>query len=317
MHQLYNTSDIKRALDIKSKDFFSDFRRDYARVIHSASFRRLQAKTQIFPNAENDFFRNRLTHSLEVAQIAKSIAYKINKQHNLGIDLDLIEVSSICHDIGHPPFGHNGEYALHYKMRNYGGFEANAQTLRILSKLEKKYIETVNHANNGVDYGRIGLNLTYRSLASILKYDHEIPKYCKHGIEKGYYEQEKDIVLDIKKNVLSIYNPDVYSRLKFKTIECEIMDIADDIAYSTYDVEDCFKGGFLNPLSMVSADDYTLTPVLLGLKDSFPDITINEIKEILKSVFSEFINFNADAVSLYQQSNDLTKSSYLRTKFNI
>ena len=120
----------------------TQWRRDYARLIHSAAFRRLQGKTQLFPGGHSDFFRNRLTHSLEVAQIAKSIAIKINntysyfKQNN--IDTDLVETAALAHDLGHPPFGHNGEAALNDCMRCAGGFEGNAQTLRILAKLEKR-----------------------------------------------------------------------------------------------------------------------------------------------------------------------------------
>lgn len=127
-----------------NEPYRSDFRRDYARLVHSPAFRRLDGKTQLFPGVESDFFRNRLTHSLEVAQIAKSIALKLNYESQFiadlgGIDTDLVEVAGLAHDLGHPPFGHNGELTLDQCMLAYGGFEGNAQTLRILSRLEKKF----------------------------------------------------------------------------------------------------------------------------------------------------------------------------------
>jgi dGTPase len=143
----YHPGDYGRVVDIadsRSREAYrSPFRRDYARIVHAPAFRRLQRKLQLFPDEESDFFRNRLTHSVEVAQIAKSIAIRLNhiigsKDPDCGpIDTDLVEAISLAHDIGHPPFGHTGEAALHKKMRSVGGFEGNAQTLRILTRLEK------------------------------------------------------------------------------------------------------------------------------------------------------------------------------------
>lgn len=162
-----------------TESYRTDFRRDYARIIHSPSFRRLQGKTQLFPGAESDFFRNRLTHSLEVAQIAKTIAIKLNSTCDWlisaapeqRIDYDLVELAALAHDIGHPPFGHNGEHALHECMKNDGGFEGNAQTLRIISRIEKRLEKDIDRDDCQVRGGadiRVGLNLTYRSLASVL-----------------------------------------------------------------------------------------------------------------------------------------------------
>ncbi|MGJ3702634.1 dGTP triphosphohydrolase [Variovorax sp. AFSI2.2] len=250
--------DFKRAKLEKEEDDVgrSAFRRDYGRLLHSPSFRRLQGKTQLFPGHESDFFRNRLTHSLEVAQIAKGIAQLLNSKEPAfkrdPINVDLVEFAGIAHDLGHPPFGHNGEHALDDCMKKNGGFEGNAQTLRILARVEKKALRATEDKDvcgisvDGSDR-RLGLNLTYRSLAAVLKYDNPIPLRRNKGasLEKGYYASEKQLVESIKEHVgvPSSGGP-------FKTIECQIMDIADDIAYSTYDLEDAMKGGFAHPLQL-------------------------------------------------------------------
>jgi len=257
---LYTEDDKRRRQDNAEPDTCrSPFRRDYARLIHSSAFRRLQGKTQLFPGVESDFFRTRLAHSLEVAQIAKSIANRINQHPGSPdyfktnrIDLDLVEFAGLAHDLGHPPFGHLGEKALNECMRTDGGFEGNAQSLRILATLEKK-----EFASDRTSAGerRLGLNLTYRSYAAVLKYNRIISQGANHeNITKGYYESESALVKEVKKRVGSPTPPD-----KFKTIECQIMDIADDIAYSTYDFEDALKSEFLSPLDMMNA-----SPELLG-----------------------------------------------------
>lgn len=289
---LYTEKDIQRIAaaslgrDLAPELYRSEFRRDYARLIHCPSFRRLQGKAQLFPCQENDFFRNRLTHSLEVAQIAKSIAIRLNdinpyfKQHN--INTDLVEFAGLAHDIGHPPFGHNGEHELDQEMLEYGGFEGNAQTLRILSRLEKKQTLTYPHEDDvpvavvaGVD-NRCGLNVTYRSLASILKYDHQIPRNLdarrrensEKSPVKGFYFEEAELVRKIREQVVG---PEYGG--EFKTIECSIMDIADDIAYSTYDLEDAFKGGFLTPMS------------ILALPDSFKNVIVEKVQRRLNKIY--------------------------------
>lgn len=245
----------------KDGDERSEYRRDYCRVLHSAAFRRLVNKTQLFPGYESDFFRNRLTHSLEVAQISKSIAQKFsNKYPDIGIEPDVCEISGLLHDIGHPPFGHNGESALDSCMTTYGGFEGNAQTLRIITKLEKYEYSCIDGKQDCV-----GLNLTARSIASVLKYDKVIPQVRQNNKElvKGYYKTEGAVVDTIKSKIA----PSGYEG-NFKTIECSIMDLADDIAYSTYDVEDAFKAEFLTPYSMMAADEYLLKKICDKLKET-------------------------------------------------
>ena len=247
MTPLYGEGDRAREYPIDDDaPHRSAFRRDYARILHSPAFRRLQGKTQLFPSMEHDFFRNRLTHSLEVAQIAKSITLRLNDRDSYfracPIDTDLVETAALAHDLGHPPFGHNGERALDDCMKERGGFEGNAQSLRILSKLGKKEPQRSPE---------VGLNLTHRTLAAILKYDKRIPiERDDSKLVKGYYDSEKELVQSIKNSVLG-KTGDVCG--EFKTIECQIMDLADDIAYSTYDLEDALKAGFVTPLQMILA----------------------------------------------------------------
>ncbi len=313
---LYQTSDRQRFLSAKEeKQAFPAFRRDYARVIHSASFRRLQGKTQIFPYLESDFFRNRLTHSLEVAQVAKAIALRINENHDIHLDYDLVETAALCHDIGHPPFGHNGEQALWRKMSPYGGFEGNAQTLRLLTRTEKRAYAGQHPIEQGQDT-RCGLNLTYRALAAVLKYDQPIAvdSHQPDRIVKGYYVSETKQVEAIKSHVLNGYSPAAYANKPFYTIECSIMDLADDIAYSTYDIEDALKGGFLTPMSMISADDALLKQVKNQAEKKGFDISLDEIRQIIRTIFSDMIDLNSTPDHIYQQSKALAGSSYWRTQ---
>lgn len=280
MPALY-TEDDRERLDPRDaprqEKYRSSFRRDYARLLHSPSFRRLDGKTQLFPDAESDFFRNRLTHSLEVAQVAKSITIRLNEKGDLqeDIDTDLVEFAAHAHDLGHPPFGHNGEEALDECMAQYGGFEGNAQTLRIIARLEKKEAhpppDKLGIHDDGSD-GRLGLNPTYRSIASVLKYDRKIPidRSSWSGVKKGYYFTEHDIVSKTKERVTK--GRDISS---FRTIECSIMDIADDIAYSTYDLEDAFQAGFAQPIDLLSIDEDTALEVSREVQDAMEKVEKN------------------------------------------
>jgi dGTPase len=301
----------------------------------------LQGKTQLFPAYENDFFRNRLTHSLEVAQIATGIALVLNAAplQDSPIDLDLVQTAALAHDLGHPPFGHNGEKALDLRLKDNGGFEGNAQTLRILSRLEKK--ETLKFplgavspapiSDEGIDE-RLGLNLTYRTLASVMKYDRKIPETDEgpktEGFNrpiKGYYTSEEDLVRTIKEKVAPGFKGE------FKTIECSIMDLADDIAYSTYDLEDAFKGQFLSPIGMVAASAEFKQEIVdeinakmlheYGASVHNSLLTVNEIDSIFENLFGDLFVADADfadddykrATSVYSQSSSLVEIGYLRT----
>lgn len=311
---LYTPTDtIRREPVDKSVDgedlYRSAFRRDYARLLHSPAFRRLQGKTQLFPSHESDFSRNRLTHSLEVAQVAKSIAAQINATDSYfqeyPIDTDLIEFAGLAHDLGHPPFGHNGEEALNEAMNGCGGFEGNAQTLRLVAKIEKRQVQggatnrPIQKAKKKkVEDFRLGLNLTYRSIAAILKYNDPIGEDRKDvaEVEKGYYSLDRDIVLRVIENVCPDFDP----KESFKTVECHIMDISDDIAYSTYDLEDAFKAGFLSPLKMLTAtEDFKskiANEVLVRCEKYYPDqrdywkgFRVQDVDMVFQRVFSTLI----------------------------
>jgi dGTPase len=185
-----------------------DQERDYARILYSSSFRRLQGKMQLFIPYSNRFNRNRLTHSLEVAQIARVIAKNIGLQDTL-----TVQSCSLAHDIGHPPFGHSGEETLN-KLGQDVRFEGNAQTFRILNHLEEKHYE----------YN--GLNLTLRTLLGTIKY------FQNHAMNEHKFLYDEDY--DLVKKISTEHN------IGLKTIDAEIMDIADEIAYAAHDLEDAF-----------------------------------------------------------------------------
>lgn len=329
MKKIYKDSDHRRCKNEEEEQSLgrTPFRRDFGRLLHSPAFRRLQGKTQLFPGHESDFFRNRLTHSLEVAQIAKGIAQMLNQseksfKHN-PIDLDLVEFAGLAHDLGHPPFGHNGEKALDDCMKSFGGFEGNAQTLRILSRVEKKVFSKEPKPEDicgitvrGQDL-RLGLNLTYRSLAAVLKYDRKIPmnRKPKEGLVKGYYSSEEDLVKAIKKNVGI---PSAKTAI-FKTLECQIMDIADDIAYSTYDLEDAMKGGFTHPLELLDRmGDETLVDALTKkVQREVEDVTREEIFSHVVDILNTDGNGGRDNPHLmYKTSKLIASNGRMRTDFS-
>jgi dGTPase len=246
---------------------------DYARVIHSASFRRLQGKTQILNLGDSDFYRTRLTHSLEVAQIAGGLVRQLAKSFSDHAataalpDRSQIHAIACSHDLGHPPFGHGGEVALNYCMRNAGGFEGNGQTLRLLARLE-------NFSASA------GANLSRRTLLGVLKYPAPLSALLNQTIfpklqqglstlqtidlgsatpPKGYMDSESEVVDwilipfigDDRERFTQIEAHDAkHARTLHKSLDCSVMDLADDIAYGIHDLEDAIA------LRLVSREEF-------------------------------------------------------------
>jgi dGTPase len=223
----------------------SPFRRDCDRVIHSTAFRRLKHKTQVFVFHEGDHYRTRLTHSLEVAQIARALA------RQLGLDEDLTETLALAHDLGHPPFGHAGERALDACLKAHGGFDHNAQSLRVVTSLEHRYPEFD------------GLNLTWESLEGIVKHNGPLTKrsgaalgrYRDHGIPQGISDYNQ------------IYDLELWS---FASLEAQVAAIADDIAYDAHDIDDGLRAG------LFGVDDLKVMPgtaeMIAGIAKHYPDL---------------------------------------------
>lgn len=203
------------------------FERDRARIIHSSALRRLGAKSQVLVAGSDDFARTRLTHTLEVAQIGRQIAAM------LGADPDVVDCACLAHDLGHPPFGHNGERALAQIASNIGGFEGNAQTLRLLTRLEPKVFR-----ENGAS---AGVNLTRASLDAAVKYPWGFDEAEAH--DKG----ERDLKFCVYPDDREVFDwLKSGSPRESKPIECQIMDLSDDIAYSVHDIEDAIVTGAFN-----------------------------------------------------------------------
>jgi dGTPase len=212
----------------------SPFRRDCDRVIHSTAFRRLKHKTQVFVFHEGDHYRTRLTHSLEVAQIARALA------RQLGLDEDLTETLALAHDLGHPPFGHAGERALDACLQTHGGFDHNAQTLRVVSSLEHRYPEFD------------GLNLSWESLEGIVK--HNGPLTERNGVAAGRY-RGRGIPAGIAEYNTK-YDLELWS---FASLEAQVAAIADDIAYDAHDIDDGLRAG------LFTVDDLKIMPLTANM----------------------------------------------------
>lgn len=273
---------------------------DYARVVHSASFRRLQGKTQILNLGDSDFYRTRLTHSLEVAQIAGGIVRQLARSfpdhpatRHLP-DRGMIHAIGCAHDFGHPPFGHGGEVALNYCMRDHGGFEGNGQTLRILSRLER--------FSAGA-----GANLSRRSLLGILKYPVGYGRARNPAIvpalmtgpttirvidgrsskpPKCYLDCEAEVVGWILAPLPAAerdlfqsmeHQPGRHARTLHKSLDCSIMDCADDIAYGVHDLEDAIALDLVSRTSFVAAAQDRCPSFLDALKDKYPGESENDV----------------------------------------
>lgn len=306
----------------RKNDNRDPYERDYARVIHSVSFRRLQAKTQVFGVGESDFYQTRLTHSLEVAQIGCGIVKQLFKQstaeewHESLPDLSLIETICLAHDLGHPPFGHGGEIALNHMMRGIGGFEGNGQTLRIISKLD-------NHTETH------GMDLTRRAMLGVLKYpvnysgllstNHKDVDYISESFDnhrqviasewkppKCYFDEERDVVDWIlepftdsdKLNFLQLNKIPArgkHDECLHKSFDASIMELADAIACAIHDLEDAIS------LKLITKELWNdvLHRKLVKSRSEFNGIAIHDIRDKLfskkmherKEIMGDLINW--------------------------
>jgi dGTPase len=223
----YDEADAERFVAEAHRSQRDDFARDRARVLHSAALRRLAAKTQVLsPASPADFARNRLTHSLEVAQVGRELATQLR------LSPDVVDTACLNHDLGHPPFGHNGERALNDWAEDIGGFEGNAQTFRIVARLEPKVTDEAGRS--------YGLNLTRASLDATSKYPwtaaHPLPDPGGR-LKFGVYPDDEEVFRWMRTGAPG----------RVRCIEAEVMDLSDDIAYSVHDFEDAVVNGYLDP----------------------------------------------------------------------
>jgi len=281
----YNDFDMQCLTKERAADYRSPFEIDRDRIIHTSAFRRLQAKTQVFLSGEYDFYRTRLTHSLEVAQIGRSICKFLQHESPLlskefAVDSNLVEAICLSHDLGHPPFGHSGERTLNELMKPYGGFEGNAQTLRLIT-------ETI-YSSKGE---RQGINPTRSFLDGILKYKTphgELENPANHFIydeQRSYVEfafggasLPKELTAGKKLN-------------SFRSVECQIMDWSDDAAYSLNDLADGIHSGIINKekLERWASERSLSREENRSLEEVLDAITTGQLEKIIAGKIGHFI----------------------------
>ena len=257
------------------------FARDRDRIIHSSAFRRLKHKTQVFVYHEGDHYRTRLTHTIEVAQVARSIA------RALGLDEDLAEALALAHDLGHTPFGHAGERELDELMKPHGGFDHNAQSLRILTRLERRYA--------AFD----GLNLTWETLEGLVK--HNGPLIDEKGNPRGRYREH-----GLPDAIIEYAEMHDLQLASFASAEAQVAAISDDIAYNAHDIDDGLRAGLFN---IIDLGDVPLAgEALSAVLKAYPGIDAQRtIHETVRRVISDMI---ADVISASQKrARDLKPQS--------
>ena len=275
-----------RLLKESLSKYRTPFQRDRDRIIHSASFRRLKHKTQVFVNTEGDHYRTRITHSMEVAQIARSIA------RYLELNEDLAETLSLAHDLGHTPFGHAGEDSLNECMQKFGGFDHNLQTLRIVMFLENKYLKFK------------GLNLSIETLEGLIKHNGPI-----HN-------------LDLVDNLIGIKK--FKNKINFRSypsLEAQISAISDDIAYNNHDIQDGINANLFKLDELVEINffkDIYRKYINKISKKNFKIATYQIIRDSIDIMIKDLINNTKKNINLnkIQSINDISKSSFLIVDFS-
>ena len=245
-------------------DFRPRFQRDRERILHTTAFRRLEYKTQVFINHEGDYYRTRLTHTLEVAQIGRSIA------RSLGLNEDLVETICLAHDLGHPPFGHSGESALSRMMKDYGGFNHNSQSLRIVTTLENRYPDFA------------GLNLSWEVLEGMVK-----------------HETDYDIA-EAKQ-----FNPELRGHL-----EAQIANLADDLAYTSHDLDDGLRSGMITPNQLDGIALWEIINESIGRRRSE---TLDSLSR--HQIIRRLINF--EVTDLIQSTDRYLRRSNVKTALDV
>jgi dGTPase len=313
----------------RQHDHRSPFQRDRARILHSAAFRRLQSKTQVMGSGQSDFYRTRLTHSLEAAQIGSGISAQLRNKHaDLCAELfpsddTLIESICLAHDIGHPPFGHGGEVALNFMMREHGGFEGNGQTFRIVSHLEP-FSEFY------------GMNLSRRTLLGLIKYPQTLANLTQRPLPvapssfrqlkatqwhpaKGLYSDDAEMFdwvlspLSTRDRQLfqstKVFN-NKHNKTRFKSLDCSIMELADDIAYGIHDLEDAIVTGVVNQQDfekeVISKLKEINEPWLLDYCTDLADKLFSEQHYIQKEAIGGLVNYLITEIYLC----DLNESNF-------
>jgi dGTPase len=298
LNQFYNEFDCESVESRETDPHRSPFQIDRDRIIYSSAFRRLQSKTQVFVSGEFDFYRTRLTHSLEVAQIGRSICSFLNQTSSFlaadfWIDPDLVEAVCLAHDLGHSPFGHAGERALHELMLNSGGFEGNAQSLRLIG-------ETIYSGTRG----RRGMNATRALIDGIQKYKRLFREDRTAGNHFLYDDQEPLRRFTVGPTI-SEAGLD-YSRLR--SLECQIMDWADDTAYGLSDIVDSINAGFLR---FERVEDWAANQSLKPDEQKHIETVLSAIKERkVEARFSRKIGAFIRATSLVTRTGPLSDISH-------
>jgi len=257
----------------KKNNLRNDFQRDRDRIIHSTAFRRLKHKTQVFVNTSGDHFRTRITHSLEVSQIARSLCKCFN------LNEDLCETLSLAHDLGHTPFGHAGEEALNNCMKKYGGFDHNIQTIRIVTILENRY------------YDFQGLNLSFETLDGLIKHNGPLYNLIKFEkiLGKNFFKNKINFSLNT-------------------SLEAQIASISDDIAYNSHDLEDGLKSNLFNLQNLNNIP--VLNKIVLKHKKKLKKNSIDlVIRQIIREIINEMVK---DVIKTTKKNIKLKKIKSLR-----